>query len=96
MIESLFGYNNVDKNKNERRKDSSTSEAPVYIQIIETKKAQNLSILLKALNVTTEEVIDALREGETLSLFLFVCFLKQFSFSWPIILRNLHFLKYLV
>lgn len=78
MIESLFGYNNVDKNKNERKKESSTSEAPVqYIQIIETKKAQNLSILLRALNVTTEEVIDALKEGETLSLFLYVRFCRQ-------------------
>ncbi|CAH2057423.1 unnamed protein product, partial [Thlaspi arvense] len=62
MMESLFGYTPVDRNKNKNRKDKSYSEAPQYIQIIEAKKAQNLSILLKALNVTTEEVSDALKE----------------------------------
>ena len=67
MIESLFGYNTVDKNKNERKKDPSSLEPSIqYIQIIDKKKAQNLAILLKALNVTTEEVVDALREGESL------------------------------
>ena len=74
MIETLFGYNNMDKNKNERRKESAL-EPVQYIQIIETKKAQNLSILLRALNVTTEEVVDALREGE--SLYLSDCYVKK-------------------
>ena len=68
MIETLFGYNAVDKNRNARKKESSALEPIQYIQIIETKKAQNLAILLRALNVTTEEVVDALREGESLSL----------------------------
>lgn len=64
MIETLFGYPAVDKNKIERRKDSPSFEAGIqYIQLIDTKKAQNLSILLRALNVTTEEVRDALQEG---------------------------------
>lgn len=62
-MESLFGYSTVDKNKNDRKKESLSLETPQYIQIIDTKKAQNLSILLRALNVTTEEVCDALREG---------------------------------
>lgn len=65
-IESLFGC--INQNRNERRKDSPSLEPAVqYIQIINPKKAQNLSILLRALNVSTEEVIDALKEGE------FVC-----------------------
>lgn len=69
MIESLFGYTNVVMNKNERKKDPSRLEPAVqYIQIIDPKKAQNLAILLRALNVTTEEVVDALREGESLYL----------------------------
>jgi hypothetical protein len=60
-MESLFGTN---QNKNERRKDSPSVDTSVqYIQIIDPKKAQNLSILLRALNVTTAEVIDALNEG---------------------------------
>jgi hypothetical protein len=68
MIESLFGYANMDKNKIERKKESASLEPSIqYIQIIDTKKAQNLSILLRALNVTTEEVLDALQEGLSLS-----------------------------
>ena len=67
MIESLFGYTNVEKNKIDSKKESASSE-PQYIQIINPKKAQNLSILLRALNVTTEEVYDALKEGDSLYL----------------------------
>lgn len=69
LIETLFGFAPVDKNNNEAKKwsPSSSQDSPArYIQIIESKKAQNLSILLKALNVTTEEVCDALREGNEL------------------------------
>lgn len=63
MIESLFGAP-AGNNKKETRTDAS-HQGPLtqYVQIIDPKKAQNLSILLKALNVTTEEVCDALQEG---------------------------------
>lgn len=72
MIETLFGYNTVDKGKNERRKESSSQDpSPQYIQIIDPKKSQNLSILLRALNVTIEEVHDALHEGSFFSCVLF-------------------------
>ena len=67
MIESLFGYvNTADKNKLGERRKGSPEDLPQYIQIIDSKKSQNLSILLKALNVTMEEVCDALFEGEML------------------------------
>jgi hypothetical protein len=66
MIETLFGYA-PDKNKNERKKESSQDPTPHFIQILDPKKAQNLSILLRALNVMIEEVCDALREGDQLS-----------------------------
>lgn len=70
-MESLFGYAPTDKNTSERAKASSSFELqPQYIQIIDPRKAQNLSILLRALNVTTEEVCDALKEGDALSLSL--------------------------
>lgn len=72
MMESLFGYTTAEKTKSERRKDSSL-ESPHYIQIIDAKKSQNLAILLKALNVTTEEVCDALKEGLSLSLSQNLC-----------------------
>ena len=61
----------MDKNKIDRKKESASLESSIqYIQIIDPKKAQNLSILLRALNVTTEEVLDALQEGLSLSLSL--------------------------
>ncbi|KAL3624691.1 hypothetical protein CASFOL_031359 [Castilleja foliolosa] len=67
MMESLFGYAPADKNKNDQKKDlSSFDSPPQFIQIIDPKKSQNLAILLKALNVTTEEVCDALNEGNEL------------------------------
>ncbi|XP_016652283.1 PREDICTED: formin-like protein 5 [Prunus mume] len=67
MIETLFGYNAAEKNKNERKKESTFQDpSPHFIQIINPKKAQNLSILLRALNVTVEEVCDAIREGNEL------------------------------
>lgn len=63
MIETLFGA--TENKQDHTRKNSSTSQDPTfqYVQIIDPKKAQNLSILLKALNVTTEEICDALKEG---------------------------------
>ncbi|KAL3615249.1 hypothetical protein CASFOL_040910 [Castilleja foliolosa] len=67
MMESLFGYASADKNKNDHKKDASSFDSPPqFIQIIDPKKSQNLAILLKALNVTTEEVCDALNEGNEL------------------------------
>lgn len=62
MMESLFGYASTERN-NHNKKDSSSQSPPRFIQIIDAKKAQNLAILLKALNVTTEEVCDAIQEG---------------------------------
>ncbi|GJX16468.1 formin-like protein 5 [Tanacetum coccineum] len=50
---------------------------PKFIQIIEPKKAQNLAILLKALNVTTEEVSDAIMEGNELPLEFISTLLKM-------------------
>ncbi|XWS68518.1 hypothetical protein CRYUN_Cryun04dG0097300 [Craigia yunnanensis] len=66
MIETLFGYNQGANKKNDQKRDSPLEPSIHYIQIIDTRKAQNLSILLRALNVTTEEVVDALREGNEL------------------------------
>ncbi|XP_057954606.1 formin-like protein 3 [Malania oleifera] len=76
MIESLFGYPAADKNKIER-KDLQSFEPSTYIQIIDSKKAQNLSILLRALNVTIEEVRDALLEGNELPTELLQTLLKM-------------------
>lgn len=67
MIETLFGYQAAN-NKNNEKKEKAAEPAVQYIQIIDARKAQNLSILLRALNVTTQEVVDALQEGRSLSL----------------------------
>ncbi|XP_022716970.1 formin-like protein 5 [Durio zibethinus] len=78
MIETLFGYAPVDKNKNNRKKEPSTQDpVPQYIQLLDHKKSQNLAILLRALNVTTEEVCDALREGNELPVELLQTLLKM-------------------
>ncbi|KAM4092558.1 hypothetical protein ACJW30_06G048400 [Castanea mollissima] len=66
MIETLFGYNAVDKNRKAHKESSSQDPSPQHIQIIDPKKAQNLAIQLRALNVTTEEVHDALHDGNEL------------------------------
>ncbi|RYR53886.1 hypothetical protein Ahy_A06g029130 isoform A [Arachis hypogaea] len=63
MMESFFGYNIAQEKSKPIIKKESREQTPQYIQIIEPKKAQNLSILLRALNVTLEEVCDALLEG---------------------------------
>ncbi|KDP25880.1 hypothetical protein JCGZ_22910 [Jatropha curcas] len=76
MIESLFGYQAAVRSKSDRKKDSSESSIQ-YIQIIDARKAQNLSILLKALNVTSVEVLDALREGTELPVELVQTLLKM-------------------
>ncbi|XP_077221593.1 formin-like protein 3 [Tasmannia lanceolata] len=78
MIESLFGYNSADKTKNERRKEASSHDpSNQYIQILDPKKSQNLAILLKALNVTIEEVCDALLEGNEIPTELLQMLLKM-------------------
>ncbi|CAN4103438.1 unnamed protein product [Withania somnifera] len=78
MMESLFGYIPGDQGKDDRRKASSSfDQTSQYIQIIDAKKSQNLAILLKALNVTTEEVYDALKEGNELPADLIRTLLKM-------------------
>ncbi|KAK4420721.1 Formin-like protein 5 [Sesamum alatum] len=66
MIESLFGYTAGGKSKSGVGKSPAKEAQPQFVQIIDSKKSQNLSILLKALNVTTEEVCEALEEGNEL------------------------------
>ncbi|XP_004487624.1 formin-like protein 5 isoform X2 [Cicer arietinum] len=69
MMETLFGYTAppAEKGKAGQKKESSFNDpTPQFIQIVDSKKAQNLAILLKALNVTLEEVRDALLEGNEL------------------------------
>lgn len=67
-MQNLFGYKAAVQNKNNRKKEAAAFEAPKFIQIIDPRKAQNLSIILKALHVTTDEVCDAILEGNSFTI----------------------------
>ncbi|XP_044460072.1 formin-like protein 11 [Triticum aestivum] len=64
MIESLFGCKPVDKSNDAKKEPAK--EAPQVIRILDAKKAQNLSISLKALSVTAQDVHTAVTEGHDL------------------------------
>ncbi|PPD69046.1 hypothetical protein GOBAR_DD34070 [Gossypium barbadense] len=66
LIETLFGASGQKNKKTGKKEPSAQDQGPQYVQLIEPKKAQNLAILLRALNVTAKEVCDALREGNDL------------------------------
>ncbi|XP_074358541.1 formin-like protein 5 [Apium graveolens] len=79
MMEDLFGYSN-NKDKNDEiitKRNQAAFEAPQFIQILDPKKSHNLSILLKAINVTTEEICDAIQEGNELPAELIETLLKM-------------------
>jgi len=64
MIETLFVVNTP----NPKPKDATTPRPVLPPQsqedrVLDPKKSQNISILLRALNVTIEEVCEALLEG---------------------------------
>ncbi|KAL1833464.1 hypothetical protein ACET3Z_003115 [Daucus carota] len=65
MIESLFGYNLKTSMNNEDTKSKSPSPSK---HVLEPKRLQNITILSKALNVTAEQVCDALIQGTGLTL----------------------------
>ncbi|CAI9764281.1 unnamed protein product [Fraxinus pennsylvanica] len=65
MIESLFGYNLQNTMKNDEVKSKTPSPSN---HVLEPKRLQNITILSKALNVSTEQVCSALLQGDGLSL----------------------------
>ncbi|KAK6915598.1 Formin, FH2 domain [Dillenia turbinata] len=65
MMESLFGYNLQNSVKNDEAKSKTPSPSK---HVLEPKRLQNITILLKALNSTSEQVCNALVQGEGLSL----------------------------
>jgi hypothetical protein len=79
MIESLFMVNNSNSNgssalapkDNARSQIIHTAPMPPENRVLDPKKSQNIAILLRALNVTIDEVCEALREGYNESLCIF-------------------------
>lgn len=67
MIESLFGYNSKNAVKHEEAKSKSPSPSK---HVLEHKRLQNITILLKALNATTEQVCHAITIGMYIHLFI--------------------------
>ncbi|KAJ9550397.1 hypothetical protein OSB04_014442 [Centaurea solstitialis] len=77
MMESLFGYTNRQGKGDHGKPTSNLNPRSKFIQIIDPRKAQNLAILLKALNVTTEKVCNALTEGNELPVVLISTLIKM-------------------
>ncbi|CAK8577594.1 unnamed protein product [Lathyrus sativus] len=69
MIETLFMINNSNGNSALASKYKAqnqiihSSSMPPENRVLDPKKSQNIAILLRALNVTVDEVCEALREG---------------------------------
>ncbi|KAK9673118.1 hypothetical protein RND81_12G147500 [Saponaria officinalis] len=64
-IESLFGYSLMTMFTNPERKSKIPSPSK-HKHVLEPKRLQNITILSKALNVTSEEVCEALVQGDGL------------------------------
>ncbi|XP_064969102.1 formin-like protein 1 [Musa acuminata AAA Group] len=69
MIETLFVSNATDaKPKETNKQQLLPSQTQANDKVLDPKKSQNIAILLRALNVTKEEVCEALLEGNADSL----------------------------
>lgn len=63
MIETLFVVNNSNQNSKDAAPRSVLPLQNQEDRVLDPKKSQNIAILLKALNVTKEEVCEALLQG---------------------------------
>lgn len=63
MIETLFIVNAPNPKPKEATPRSVLPSPNVENRVLDPKKSQNIAILLRALNVTMEEVCEALFEG---------------------------------
>ncbi|KAL9256737.1 Formin-like protein [Drosera capensis] len=68
MIEMLFVVNDGGSGPKEMSKKAVLPLPKQENRVLDPKKAQNISILLRAVNVTREEVCDALMEGNAATL----------------------------
>jgi hypothetical protein len=64
MIEVLFTNNAANAPSRDTLKKPGAPQCSAQEKVLDPKKAQNIAILLRALNVTLEEVSDALLDGE--------------------------------
>lgn len=73
MIETLFKANGPNIATKDGPRRSILPLLDEEYRVLDPKKSQNIAILLKALNVTEEEVCEALLEGTV------ICFLITFT-----------------
>ncbi|XP_057784470.1 formin-like protein 6 [Salvia miltiorrhiza] len=62
-MESLFGFNSANSVPKDTTTKSALPGTEQEIRVLDPKKSQNIAILLRALNVTKEEVAEALLDG---------------------------------
>lgn len=68
MIEALFVNNKTIAAPKEANKRAAVAPYKQEERVLDPKKSQNIAILLRALNVTLEEVTEALLDGMCFSL----------------------------
>lgn len=64
MIETLFVSNSTWRSSKNGTKGPNSSLCSQENKVLDPKKSQNIAIMLRALNVTKEEVCKALLDGE--------------------------------
>lgn len=74
MIETLFMVNNSSLNPKDNGRKQVLPSLNQENRVLDPKKSQNIAILLRALNVTIDEVCEALLEGKI------VIFIKSLKF----------------
>lgn len=63
MMESLFGCSSANSAPKEGSRKSVLAPVEQENRVLDPKKSQNIAILLRALNVTRDEVSEALLDG---------------------------------
>lgn len=66
-MEHLFGFSSTSSAPKEPVRRSVMPPAENENRVLDPKKSQNIAILLRALNVTREEVSEALLDGKFLT-----------------------------
>lgn len=75
MMETLFGFNSTTNSAPKETTTTSVVRKPVFPpveqenRVLDPKKSQNIAILLRALNVTRDEVSEALLDGKLICSF---------------------------
>lgn len=67
MIETLFTVNNSNLNSKDNGRKQVLSVPNQENRVLDPKKSQNIAILLRALNVTVDEVCEGLLEGKVVA-----------------------------